>query len=84
MPGMDGLTLSLHVKGMSLNTPVVLLLDENIVNVMSRIKVGRIDFIDANITHRKFLNFEILQTVILKFFNIWQLKPTYLKSIGLW
>jgi two-component system response regulator SaeR len=45
MPGMDGLTLSLQVKGMSLNMPVVLILDENIENVMSRIKVGRIDFI---------------------------------------
>jgi DNA-binding NtrC family response regulator len=43
MPGMDGLTLSLQIKASSLNTPVVLILDENIDNAMSRIKVGRID-----------------------------------------
>jgi DNA-binding NtrC family response regulator len=30
MPGMDGLTLSLQVKATSLNTPVVLILDEHI------------------------------------------------------
>jgi DNA-binding response OmpR family regulator len=30
MPGMDGLTLSLQVKATSLNTPVVLILDENL------------------------------------------------------
>ena len=43
MPGMDGLTLSLHVKASSLNTPVVLILDENIDIAMSRIKAGRFD-----------------------------------------
>ena len=43
MPGMDGLTLSLQVKASSLNTPVVLILDENIEKVMSRIKAGRTD-----------------------------------------
>ena len=43
MPGMDGLTLSLQVKATSLNTPVVLMLDENTENAMSRIKAGRID-----------------------------------------
>ena len=48
MPGMDGLTLSLQIKATSLNTPVVLILDENVENVMSRIKAGRIDFIIFN------------------------------------
>jgi DNA-binding NtrC family response regulator len=43
IPGMDGLTLSLQIKASSLNTPVVLILDENIKNAMSRIKAGRID-----------------------------------------
>jgi FixJ family two-component response regulator len=43
MPGMDALTLSLQVKASSLNTPVLLILDENIENAMSRIKAGRID-----------------------------------------
>jgi PleD family two-component response regulator len=43
MPGMDGLTLSLQVKATSLNTPVVLILDENIENIMDRVKAGRID-----------------------------------------
>lgn len=43
MPGMDGLTLSLQVKATSLNTPVVLTLDEHLENIMNRIKAGRID-----------------------------------------
>jgi len=43
MPGVDGLTLSLQVKATSLNTPVVLILDEHHENSMNRIKVGRID-----------------------------------------
>jgi DNA-binding NtrC family response regulator len=43
MPGMDGLTLSLQIKGTSLNTPVVLILDEHLENIMNRIKAGRID-----------------------------------------
>jgi CheY-like chemotaxis protein len=43
MPGMDGLTVSLHVKATSLNTPVILMIDENLNNIMSRIKAGRID-----------------------------------------
>ena len=43
MPGMDGLTLSLQVKAISLNTPVVLILDEHLENIMNRIKLGRID-----------------------------------------
>ena len=38
-PGMDGLTLSLHIKAASLNTPVVLILDEYLLeNFMNRIK----------------------------------------------
>jgi PleD family two-component response regulator len=43
MPGMDGLTLSLQVKATSLNTPVVLILDEHLEYFMNRIKAGRID-----------------------------------------
>jgi CheY-like chemotaxis protein len=43
MPGMDGLTLSLQVKASSLNTPVVLILDEHLEYFMNRIKAGRID-----------------------------------------
>ena len=43
MPGMDGLTLSLQVKATSLDTPVVLILDEHLENIMNRIKAGRID-----------------------------------------
>jgi DNA-binding response OmpR family regulator len=43
MPGMDGLTLSLQVKAASWNTPVVLIVDERIKNIMNRIKAGRID-----------------------------------------
>ena len=43
IPGMDGLTLSLQVKATSLNTPVVLILDEHIETIMIRIKAGRID-----------------------------------------
>jgi CheY-like chemotaxis protein len=43
MPGMDGLTLSLQVKASSLNTPVVLILDERLEYFMNRIKAGRID-----------------------------------------
>ena len=43
MPGMDGLSLSLQIKAGSLNTPVVLILDENIGSIMNRIKAGRID-----------------------------------------
>ena len=43
MPGMDGLTLSLQIKAASLNTPVVLILDEHIENIMNRIKAGRIN-----------------------------------------
>ena len=43
MPGMDGLTLSLQIKAASLNTLVVLILDEHIENIMNRIKAGRID-----------------------------------------
>ncbi|MGD8521047.1 MAG: response regulator [Desulfobacterales bacterium] len=45
MPGMDGLTLSLQVKATSLNTPVGLILDENIKNITNRTRAGRIDFI---------------------------------------
>ncbi|MEJ2166905.1 MAG: response regulator, partial [Desulfobacterales bacterium] len=43
MPGMDGLTLSLQIKASSLNTPVVLILNEYMENFMNRIKAGRID-----------------------------------------
>jgi two-component system, sensor histidine kinase len=43
MPGMDGLTLSLQVKASSLNTPIVLILDEHLEYFMNRIKAGRID-----------------------------------------
>ena len=43
VPGMDGLTVSLQVKAASLNTPVVLMLDDHLENIMSRIKAGRID-----------------------------------------
>ena len=43
MPGMDGRTLSLQVKASSLNTPVVLILDEHLEYYMNRIKAGRID-----------------------------------------
>jgi DNA-binding NtrC family response regulator len=43
MPGLDGLTLSLQVKATSLNTAVVLILDEHFENIMNRIKAGRID-----------------------------------------
>jgi DNA-binding response OmpR family regulator len=43
MPGMDGLTLSLQVKASSLNSPVVLILDEHLEYFMNRIKAGRID-----------------------------------------
>jgi len=43
MPGMGSLTLSLQVKATSLNTPVVLILDEHLENIMNRIKAGRID-----------------------------------------
>ena len=43
MPGVDGLTLSLQVKATSLNTPVVLILDEHLESIMNRIKAGRID-----------------------------------------
>jgi DNA-binding NtrC family response regulator len=43
MSGMDGLTLSLQVKATSLNTPVVLILDEHLEYFMNRIKAGRID-----------------------------------------
>jgi DNA-binding NtrC family response regulator len=43
MPGMDGLTLSLQVKATSLNTPVVLILDDHLENIMNRIKAGQID-----------------------------------------
>ena len=43
MPGMGGLNLSLQIKAASLNTPVVLILDKRIENIMNRIKAGRID-----------------------------------------
>jgi DNA-binding response OmpR family regulator len=43
MPGLDGLTFSLQVKATSLNTPVVLILDKHLENIMIRIKAGRID-----------------------------------------
>lgn len=43
MSGMDGLTLSLQVKATSLNTPVVLILDEHLEYFMNRIKAGRVD-----------------------------------------
>ena len=43
MSGMDGLTLSLQIKASSLNTPVVLILNEYMGNFMNRIKAGRID-----------------------------------------
>ena len=43
MQGKDGLTLSLQVKATSLNIPVVLILDNNLENIMNRIKAGRID-----------------------------------------
>ena len=45
MPGMGGLNLSLQIKASSLNTPVVLILDEHLENIMNRIKAGRIDCI---------------------------------------
>ena len=43
MQGKDGLTLSLQVKATSLNIPVVLILDNNLENIMNRIKAGRTD-----------------------------------------
>ena len=43
MPGMGGLNLSLQIKAASLNTPVVLILDEHLENIMNRIKAGRIN-----------------------------------------
>ena len=43
MPGMGGLNLSFQVKAASLNTLVVLILDEHLENIMNRIKAGRID-----------------------------------------
>ena len=43
MSGMDDLTLSLQIKASSLNTPVVLILNEYMGNFMNRIKAGRID-----------------------------------------
>ncbi len=43
MPGMGGLNLSLQIKAVSLNTPVVLILDEHLENIMNRIKAGCID-----------------------------------------
>ena len=43
MPGMDGLTLSLQVKATSLNTPVVLILDDHQENILNKIKAGRIN-----------------------------------------
>jgi DNA-binding NtrC family response regulator len=43
MPGMDGLTLSLQIKASSLNTLVVLILNEYMENFINRIKAGRID-----------------------------------------
>ncbi len=48
MPGMGGLNLSLQIKAVSLNTPVVLILGENLANIMSRIKAGRIDCVMLN------------------------------------
>jgi DNA-binding NtrC family response regulator len=42
-PGMDDLTLSLQIKATSLNTPVVLILDEHLENIMNRIKASCID-----------------------------------------
>ena len=64
MPGIDGLTLSLQVKATSLNTPVVLMLDENTENAMSRIKAGRIDCVIS-----KPLKFEEIQKTVQYFFN---------------
>ena len=63
MPGIDGLTLSLQVKATSLNTPVVLILDENLENIMNRIKAGRIDCIMS-----KPLEIEAIQKTVRYFF----------------
>ena len=43
MPGMGGVNLSLQIKALSVNTPVVLMLDVQPENIMNRIKAGRID-----------------------------------------
>jgi len=63
MPGMDGLTLSLQVKTTSRNTPVVLILDEHLENIMNRIKAGRIDCVMS-----KPLRFEEIQKTVQYFF----------------
>ena len=63
MPGMDGLTLSLQVKSTSLNTPVVLKLDEHLENIMNRIKAGRIDCVMS-----KPLSFGEIQKAVQYFF----------------
>ncbi|MEE4262178.1 MAG: response regulator [Desulfobacteraceae bacterium] len=62
MPGMDGLTLSLQVKTSSLNTPVVLILDEHLEYFMNRIKTGRIDCVLS-----KSLSFGEIQKTIQHF-----------------
>jgi DNA-binding NtrC family response regulator len=59
MPGMDGLTFSLQVKASSLNTPVVLILDEHLEYFMNRIKAGRIDCVVSKPLRNK----EIQKTV---------------------
>jgi DNA-binding NtrC family response regulator len=59
MPGMDGLTLSLQVKASSLNTPVVLTVDEHLEYLMNRIKAGRIDCVVS----KPLRNREIQKTV---------------------
>jgi len=64
MPGMDGLTLSLQVNATSLNTPVVLILDEHLESIMNRIKAGRIDCVIS-----KPLKFEEIQKTVQYFFN---------------
>jgi DNA-binding NtrC family response regulator len=43
MPGMGDINLSLQIKALSVNTPVVLMLDARPENIMNRIKAGRID-----------------------------------------
>ncbi len=64
MPGMGGLNLSLQIKAISLNTPVVLILDEHLENIMNRIKAGRIDCVML-----KPLRSREIQKTVQYFFN---------------
>ena len=63
VPGMDGLTFSLQVKASSLNTPVVLILDEHLESIMNRIKAGRVDCVML-----KPLSFGEIQETVQYFF----------------